>query len=258
MKLLAALFLALAPVAAPTEQAVISNGHVDLGPRFVDGRWTIQLRDDTAAAPTWRPLDTVVLQATSKARIAVPNDPAYQFLGKPGQQIWVIPQVQKDGIVWPGWNTQDPEVARRVDREVTWTLENVRGPGTFTLFLNSDFGKPSPVFDSRKQLPQETGIDVNTHVHGNWTFDAEGIYLLDVAMTAKLIDGQQVTDRRTLRIYAGDGDARAAAQDAGQEPKRAEPPTQTADDRIQLWWFVVGAGVVLLATTAVIVIRRRR
>ncbi|TCC16742.1 choice-of-anchor M domain-containing protein [Kribbella sindirgiensis] len=251
MRLLAALFLVLVPIAAPSEQVVISNGHVDLGPRFADGRWTIQLRDDTSAAPTWRPLDTVVLQATSRARIAVPNDPVYRFLGEPGQQIWVIPQVQQDGVVWPGWNTQDPEVARRVDREVTWTLEGVDGPGSFTLFLNSDFGKPAPVFDSRKPFPQETGIDVNTHVHGNWTFDAEGIYLLDVAMTAELTDGQHVTDRRTLRIYAGDGDARAAFALQDDRP-RTEP------DGVQLWWLFAGAGAVLLATAAVMVIRRRR
>jgi putative ABC transporter-associated repeat protein len=195
--------LLVAPFApAPSDQqVVISNGHVDLGPRFVDGTWTIQLRDDTADPAVWRPLENVVVQATSKAQVAVPADPAYAFLGKPGQQVWVIPQVQQDGIVWPGWNTQDQEVATRVDREVTWSLEGVRGPGAFTLFLNSDFGKPTEVFDSRKPFPQQTGIDVNTHVHGNWTFDAQGTYLLDIAMTAKLTDGQQVTDRRTLRIH---------------------------------------------------------
>jgi len=189
--------------------------------------------------------------ATSKARIAVPQDPAYSFLGTPGQQVWVIPQVQQDGIVWPGWNTQDTEVAARVDREVTWSLEGVRGPGAFTLFLNSDFGKPQPVFDSRKPFPQQTGVDVNTHVHGNWTFDAEGTYLLDVAMTAKLTDGSNVTDRRTLRIYAGDGDPRTAfATPAAAVP---EPEGQ----RLELWWFVAGAAVLVLATTGFVVVRRR-
>lgn len=252
MKLLAALLLIATPSAAPpTEQVVISNGHVDLGPQFVDGRWTVQLRDDTADPAAWRPLDNVVLQATGKAVVDVPNDPAYAFLGKPGQRVWVIPQVQQGGVVWPGWNTQDPAVASRVDREVTWSLEGVKGPGTFTLFLNSDFGKPAPVFDSRKPFPQQTGIDVNSHVHGNWTFDAQGLYLLDVAMTAKLTDGQQVTDRRTLRIYAGDGDARTAF---------APPPATVAapESTVELWWFVAGAAVLILAGTGVVVVRRRR
>ncbi|WP_343973403.1 TIGR03773 family transporter-associated surface protein [Kribbella koreensis] len=201
--------MAAAP-APPDAQVVIADGHVDLGPRFVDGKWTIQLRDDTADPVVWRPLENVVVQATGKAELSVPADPAYAFLGKTGQKIWVIPQVQQPGVVWPGWNTQDPEVAKRVDREVTWKLNGVDGPGTFTLFLNSDFGKPAPVFDSRKPYPQETGIDVNTHVHGNWTFSAAGTYLLDITMTANLTDGTTVTDRRPLRLHAGPGDARDA------------------------------------------------
>ncbi|WP_350274955.1 choice-of-anchor M domain-containing protein [Kribbella sp. HUAS MG21] len=256
MKLLAALLLVLAPVAtpAPTDQVVISNGHVDLGPRFVDGTWTLQLRDDTVDPAVWRPVENVVLQATARSQVAVPSDPAYAFLGKAGQKVWVIPQVQQDGVVWPGWNTQDPQVASRVARDVTWSLEGVRGPGTFTLFLNSDFGKPSPVFDSRKPFPQQTGVDVNTHVHGNWTFDAPGTYLLDVAMTAELTDGQHVTDRRTLRIYAGDGDARTAFT-AGQATP-TNNTTTTAEAPSKLPWIVGCAG--LLAVLAVLTIVRRR
>lgn len=242
------------PPAPPTEQVVIATGHVDLGPRFVNGKWTIQLRDDTTDPVTWRPLENIVLQATGKSQLTVPADPAYAFLGKAGQKLWVIPQVQQADVVWPGWNTQDKEVATRVDREMTWSLEGVEGPGAFTLFLNSDFGKPAPVFDSRKPLPQATGVDVNTHVHGNWTFDAEGTYLLDIAMTAKLTDGSTVTDRRPLRLYAGDGDARTAFS---VQPKSQEPEDQAA--AASPWPWVVGGGAVLLALAgAAFAVRRRK
>jgi putative ABC transporter-associated repeat protein len=270
MKLLALVLLLVVPLtpAPADQQVVVSNGHVDLGPRFVDGKWTVQLKDDTADPAVWRPLENVVLQATGKAQLQVPADPAYAFLGTPGQKLWVIPQVQQDGVIWPGWNTQDPEVARRVDREVTWSLEGVRGPGTFTLFLNSDFGKPQPVFDSRKPFPQHTGIDLNTHVHGNWTFDAQGTYLLDVAMTAKLTDGRQVTDRRTLRIYAGDGDARTAfaaqappsAAASSPSPVTTAAPTAagTSTDGSPLPWIVSAAGLAVLLASVVVVVRRVR
>jgi putative ABC transporter-associated repeat protein len=238
-----------------TEPRVIADGHVDLGPRFVDGRWTIQLRDDTVDPVVWRPLEDVVLQVTGKAQVSVPADPAYSFLGKSGQKIWVIPQVQKAGVIWPGWNTQDSQVATRADREVTWSLQGVDGPGAFTLFLNSDFGKPAPVFDSRKAYPQETGIDVNTHVHGNWTFDAEGTYLLDIAMTAKLADGSTVTDRRPLRLYAGDGDPRAAFS---VQPKvTPQPAAADNNSSSRLPWIAAGAGLAVLIAIALAVVLRR-
>nr|WP_184806425.1 TIGR03773 family transporter-associated surface protein [Kribbella italica] len=210
---------------AAADGRVISAGHVDLGPRFVDGRWTVQLRDDTVDPAVWRPLDQVVLQAPAAAQVTVPTDPAYSFLGKPQQKVWVIPQVQRDGVVWPGWNTQDPEIEQRVDREVTWSLEGVRGPGAFTLFLNSDFGQPTTVFDSRKPLPQASGIDVGTHVHGNWTFDTAGLYQLDVAMTARLKDGSEVTDRRTLRLYAGDAAPATILAQVAEAPSPQAPGT---------------------------------
>ncbi|MFC0623671.1 choice-of-anchor M domain-containing protein [Kribbella deserti] len=253
--------LSLAPsaatpsVPAATEQVVIATGHVDLGPRFVDGKWTVQLRDDTTDPETWRPLENVVLQATGKSQLTVPADPAYAFLGKAGQKLWVIPQVQQAGVVWPGWNTQDVEVATRVDREVTWSLEGVEGPGAFTLFLNSDFGKPAPVFDSRKPLPQTTGVDVNTHVHGNWTFDAEGTYLLDIAMTAKLTDGSTVTDRRPLRLYAGDGDARTAF---AVQPKAIAQPAASSEDGTPWPLIATGAAALVVVVAAAFLLTRRR
>ena len=259
MKLILGLLMApLLPVATapapPTEQVVIADGHVDLGPRFVDGKWTIQLRDDTGDPVVWRPLENVVVQATGQAQVAVPADPAYAFLGKAGSKVWVIPQVQRAGVVWPGWNTQDTEVATKVDREVTWSLNGVEGPGAFTLFLNSDFGKPAPVFDSRKPFPQETGIDVNTHVHGNWTFDAEGTYLLDITMTAKLTDGTTVTDRRPLRLYAGQEDPRAAF---AAQPKVVQ--TQTTRDKSDtgVLWIAIGGGVLLVAAVLVLWFRKK-
>jgi len=256
---------AMAQPVSATEQTVITDGHVDLGPRFVDGEWTVQLRDDTVDPAVWRPLEDVVLQVTDKAQVSVPADPAYSFLGKSGQKVWVIPQVQQTGVLWPGWNTQDTEVATRVDREVTWSLNGVEGPGAFTLFLNGDFGKPDPVFDSRKPFPQETGVDVNTHVHGNWTFDAAGTYLLDIAMTAKLTDGTTVTDSGPLRLYAGPGDPRAAFS---VQPKAAPPaadssnpadavPAGSSSDNNRIPWIAGGAGLVLLLGITWLFARRR-
>ncbi len=264
---------AAAPRADAADPAVISTGHVDLGPHFVNGNWTVALRDDTVQPAVWRDLDDVVLQANDKAKIAVPADRAYSFLGKPGEQLWVIPQVQQPGVIWPGWNTQDPEVEAQVVREVTWSLDAVDGPGAFTLFLNSDFGRPTPVFDSRTPYPQQTGIDVGTHVHGNWTFTHPGTYRLKITMTAHLENNTTVKDQQTLTLQAGEtstptpaGERSEAVQPrAGErsEPIPATTPSsptsaEAASTTGNLPGAIAAGGTLVLLLVLVYFVRRRR
>ena len=46
------------------------------------------------------------------------------------------------------------------------------------------YAPPEVVFDSRKPLPQDSGVEANTHVHGNWVFTTPGTYLIEVEMSA--------------------------------------------------------------------------
>ncbi|MBB4689253.1 choice-of-anchor M domain-containing protein [Amycolatopsis jiangsuensis] len=236
------------PVDAPPGHVVIRDGHVDLGPRFPGGTWTIEMRDDTGGEPVWRRLDDVVLHAGEDTRTEVPPGDEYAFLGAPGSAVWLLPQTERAGTVWPGWNTQDPGTAARVDREVTWRLRSVQGPGPFSLFLTGAFGAPQVVFDGRNPLPQETGIEVGSHVHGNWAFGAPGTYLLGIEMSASTVDGEQVADRQVLRVHVGDGDPAGAFAVAST----AVPETSADEDSDSspVWWIagaVVVAGVVVLA-----------
>jgi len=201
--------------AAPGERAVLDAGHVDLGPRFVDGAWRVQLRDDRPDPPVWRDLEDAVIHVRDAARVTVPDDPAFRFLGRPGTPVWVLPQVQDPDVVWPGWNTEDREVVARVLGEVRWRLHGVEGPGGraargFALFLNDRFGAPAIRFAGARPMPQQLGVPLGTHAHGNWVFPAPGAYGLDVELSAALRDGTSVRDRRTLRFAVGDGDPAAA------------------------------------------------
>ncbi|MEW2134697.1 TIGR03773 family transporter-associated surface protein [Streptomyces sp. NPDC005435] len=239
-------------------RTVIGDGHIDMGPRFDHGRWTVQIRDDTGRPAVWRNTEDVVLQVRDRARVEVPKDKTFGFLGSPGSRVWLLPQVQQEGVLWPGWNSQEPEVAATVDREVTWQLLDVEGPGDFILFLNGSFGTPTVVFDARRKLPQETGIDVNSHVHGNWAFTRPGTYLLRVRMSAKSKDGADHTDTRTLRFSVGPQDPRKAFA-TGTSSASPEPSKKTPSGRgsaAPLWWGAVAAAVVAL--TAVVVVLRRR
>ncbi|MFC0111657.1 TIGR03773 family transporter-associated surface protein [Kibdelosporangium aridum] len=254
-----AVLVLVAPFAAADTPKVIADGHIDMGPRFVDGKWTVQIRDDTVSPTEWRDLSDVVVQVPDAAKTQIPSDAVYGFLGVAGSPVWLLPQVQRPGVVWPGWNTQDPEVVAKVGREVTWRLGGVRGPGTFVLFLSGNFGAPQVIFDSSKPYPQETGIEANTHVHGNWAFSAPGTYLLDIEMTGTANDGKALADRRTLRVHVGD-DRPEQVFDVATSTT-ASPPTPVAvsgEAQPFPWAWVGGGAVVLLGVVVVVVALRRR
>lgn len=183
---------------------VIDDGHVDMGPRIVDGAWRVQLKDDTASPVVWRDLSDVVLHARDASRVQVSGGDGLSFLGTPGSTAYVLPQVQRSGLVWPGWNTQDPSVLELVPGPVAWRLTGVDGPGRFVLYLTGSFGDVDVLFDTARGLPQQIDIARNTHVHGNWAFTEPGTYHLTVQMSATSGDGTSLSDSRTLTIVVGD------------------------------------------------------
>lgn len=237
---------------------VFTDGHIDMGPRFADGKWTVQIREDATTPPTWHALSDVVVHAVDKSKIKVPEDPAYAFLGAAGSDVWLLPQAQQAGIVWPGWNTQDPSVTGKVTGDVTWSLDEVEGPGAFSLFLTGSFGKPDVLFDSAKPLPQSLPVPVNTHAHGNWGFSKAGVYHLTVTFKA-IADGKEVTDTKVLNIAVGDAtDPNSAFGPGGGDG------SGDGGDGLSLTgspWFVptVAAGLaVLVAGVVLLVVVRRR
>lgn len=214
-------------------QRVLTKGHVDLGPRIVDGKWQLLIHDDVAKADAnaqsvWRYPGETVFQIPDKGQLTAPDDPAYRFLdAEPGNAVWVSPQTQNPDVVWVGWNTQDPDVMAAIDRGVTLNLKKVQGPGTMTVFLQSgSFGEPQLLWDSRVTEPQPLWVDVNTHTHANWAFTKPGIYLAQLEATANLIDGSTVADTQVIRFAVGTGTSTGDALAAKWDGKSAADTQQ--------------------------------
>lgn len=209
---------------------VLDAGHVDMGPKFDRGTWRFLIHDDAAkadanATSVWRyPVETV-LHVLDQARVTLPDDPAYAFVGaKPGAPVWVIPQTQDPQVVWLGWNTQDPEVIRTIDRGITLSLTGVQGPGVVTVYLHSgNFGQPQVLWDSRKTAAQPVWVDVNTHTHANWVFSQPGVYLLQMQAQADLVDGRKVSDTQLIRVAVGTATSPDQAQAATWNGPSASP-----------------------------------
>ena len=190
---------------ASTESAVIGTGHVDIGPRMVDGQWSVALRDDSGAHPVWRDPDRTVLRVSDAALMAAPTGSDYAFMGaQAGEQYYVVPQTQNPDVVWLGWNTQDPGVVSAIDRGATMSIGSVAGPGRTWMFLqDGTFGKPRLLIDGQSGQAQDVWVDASTHVHANWVFTAPGVYTAALTFSARTTDGQQLSASTTLRFAVG-------------------------------------------------------
>ena len=266
----------------------ISAGHVDMGPRFNNGKFELMLHDDHGETPVWRSLDEVIYRGSDKAILEVPNDPRYSFVGAPaGSKVYVIPQTEAKGVIWPGWNTQDPQLVSKLNRGVNLTLEQVSGPGTFSLYLeNGNFSAPQVLWSSTKNEPQKLWVEKNTHTHANWVFTAPGEYLLKVTASAELSDGSTVTDTRYLKfavgdsasadaLYAMEAQARgsgsgssdasssSASQASGAQASGSSSAAAASDQsgfraEFTISWSPIVAGIVVLVGVGAFIISRRR
>ena len=273
------------PVAAGRTE--ISAGHVDMGPRFNNGKFELMLHDDHGETPVWRSLDEVIYRGSDKAILEVPNDPRYSFVGAPaGSKVYVIPQTETKGVIWPGWNTQDPQLVSKLNRGVNLTLEQVSGPGTFSLYLeNGNFSAPQVLWSSTKSEPQKLWVEKNTHTHANWVFTAPGEYLLKVTASAELSDGSTVSDTRYLKfavgdsasadtLYAMEAQARGSSNSASSASSDASSSSATqatgsssaaaASDQsgfraeFSISWSPIVAGIVVVVGVGAFIASRRR
>mgnify|MGYP000888169955 CR=1 FL=1 len=215
------------------EASEISVGHVDLGPRLIDGQWRAGLRHDAETGAVWRDPNQTVLRVADAAIMTAPDSADYPFLADvAGKPVYVVPQTQNPGVVWLGWNTQDPAVTATIDRGLTMRVGPVSGPGRAWLFLQSGtFGKPLLLADSGA-APGDVWIDSGTHVHANWAFSAPGTYTATVTFLGTTTAGEAVSASTTLRFAVGDAtsasDVLAMAAPAAAPADGASAPSSAS------------------------------
>ena len=266
------------------EASEISVGHVDLGPRLIDGQWRAGLRHDAESGAVWRDPNQTVLRVGDAAIMTAPDSADYPFLADvAGKPVYVVPQTQNPGVVWLGWNTQDPAVTATIDRGLTMRVGPVSGPGRAWLFLQSGtFGKPLLLADSGA-APGDVWIDSGTHVHANWAFSAPGTYTATVTFLGTTTAGEAVSASTTLRFAVGDaasasealamaapaaasapvsqGSASAPAASGAADPAGSSSASGAASGGLPDWAFlaiIAVAAASLLVIGALVVARSRR
>lgn len=262
-----------------TGQVVLDAGHADFGPTFGTGEWALQIHDDTSTPRFWRSPNDVVIQVSDAALLTVPDDDAFSFLGIPaGQSAHVIPQVEQTGVVWMGWNTQEPTLLDSLNLGTTLRIHQIDGPGDVVTYVQSgNFGEPQVLWSSSDPFPQEAWIEVNTHTHANWVFSKPGVYLIDAEFTGELITGDTMSARGTLRFAVGSetdpsdafaavlpeaaaeqaGDSHDAAAESGQAGGESTDAGATGGSST-VWILLAGGASALVIAVLVVTVTSAR
>ena len=241
-----------------TSPVTIDRGHVDVGPVSSDGGATMALVDDSRTHAT-----QTVLRDPESVRLSVPDhakhvrgdvsaaevrkaglsgrpvfpDHAYDFLGAKGTPVWVLPQNQTDGLVWPGFSTERMPTEDYPDG-VNLTLTPISAPDkgawwAFTAGLSNDV-----TMLGSSEKPHEIVNKAPAHIHNNWVFTKPGRYVIGVSASGKNASGQFNVTQKKMTFVVGDeaatalptpgGDAATPGRPAEPTPPSASGPTASA------------------------------
>lgn len=198
-----------------SDRKVLDEGHIDFAARVVGDRLQIHVKDGTVSGKTtWREPSSVVLHVKPAAKNTLPAGDEFAFLGKGGDPVWLLDQVQQEGLLWPGWST-DNIAAGATKGGVKFSLTGVDGPGAYALYTYDAMSGANVLFNSKDGVPDSFDVPANTHAHGGWAFTKEGTYRLTFRMSGKLADGTAVSDTETVTFVVGDTDPGAVTPGDG-------------------------------------------
>lgn len=256
-------------VVGPGANGNANEGHFDLGPRIVDGKLKLQVKDDRSQPASWVDPATLTFSLGDKATLKAPD--ALNFVATPGQDVWMISSSQSAGVPWLGMNSQAEEIVSKTSGEVTFTLVSVEGPGKVSVFTSGGLGG-----GVGEHLLQEEGssytLPANTHAHQNWVFTAPGTYKLTISAQVTPKQGEQISgedggssDGAAASSGAGSSEGGSASGAAGSaasgSAKAGQAASASGGKSLAKTGAVSGAlnvaGGLMLLAVAVLVARRR-
>lgn len=174
----AAAVLATAAPAAAQETGssitVLDRGHVDVfGLAYEDGALDLHVHDgdnDVEYAPS-----EVVLAANPEAETVIPA--GYDFLGEAGDDVWILPDTNVEGLLFAGWGAEEILPGDFADDTLTITVHDAWGD--VDLYTVDDFGDANVLFDSDRGAGSWEAT-AGSHGHMNWAFGEAGLYKLTV------------------------------------------------------------------------------
>lgn len=199
-----------APVLDDTP-VVLSEGHIDVFSLYLDaGRLVLSIVDDTrqhASGSVYRAPSAVTVSVDPELSAMPVPGTGYDFLGEPGDEVYVLPSSGKAGLPWPGWSTEQLEKSLPAGETVSdlrYEIE-AEGPGDVSAWAGGISGSPSLHFDSGDDEPDVISVHLGAHVHTSWGFTEQGTYTLRVTAKGSLSDGTNLaSDTETYTFQVGE------------------------------------------------------
>jgi len=214
---------------------LLDRGHVDILAKHNADGFDISLKDDTRLIDkksVERALNEVALVVgdnTKETRRAAHQGVEFDFLGKQDDGFYHLPQTQRPGVIWPGYNTEAIDF-NKIDGEVSLNLQprDVPEGATWGTFIDGRLGEaPTVLSDSTKNDHSiESTFASHTHIH--WGFSKPGVYIFDANYSAKGKDGHEMKSESQEFVITVGKDAKEACTapkpGTGQEPNQPEVP----------------------------------
>ncbi|PZF84854.1 hypothetical protein C1I92_07270 [Jiangella anatolica] len=217
------------PAPGSSTRTVLTDTHVDvLSVGVAAGRLTLHTKADLERAGTRLYPGDVIVNVEDAARTTVPDDPAYAFLGAAGTEAWIAPETRREGVVWPGLDTEGLAAGAVDGDAVEIALTEATGPGRVEVWSESGSG-PERLFSGDAGPSNVLEFPAGAHRHANWGFTAPGRYLLTFEVRAA-IGGVRQTASASVRFHVG----LVPPAVATTTTLTAQPAEATADETVTL------------------------
>ncbi|OKL54447.1 hypothetical protein BSZ39_04275 [Bowdeniella nasicola] len=157
----------------------------------LNGELTVALGDDSrqhAQESVTRTIDSTTLEVTKLAKVKregnVLANPSYDVLGPKGTELYILPQAQQPGRVWPGFSSETLD-RMKYPEGATMTLTPVSAPeGGKWFAYTENLGSIQTMYASSEKAA-DIPLPPGTHMHTAWAFTKPGTYTIDVTARAK-------------------------------------------------------------------------
>jgi surface-anchored protein len=200
--------------AEPGFEAVLSEGHVDVGIAYEDDAFDPHIHDEVHDIE-YEPGEAAY-HVRPGALTTRPDSATFDFIGVPaGAQYYRLPQTQDPTLLYLGFGAEELEDGVFQNDQVFVTLVAVDGPGQFSVWENTDSG-PDVVFATSDGITDAdiAPVIAASHFHVNWAFSQRGIYAVTVRLSGTLVDGTPVTSEDATYYFVVDPANAAPVQTA--------------------------------------------